>query len=135
MRVGLFHRPQHNRPELAGGARTNRDDLLAERGRRQGVRPALVADQLDDANFPPESYPPKAAVASGSRVIHGFGWQRFNRLETIAVKAQTWGRHTLNRGTRCAGSAHGQSVRWANTRSAAFSHCPATRWGEVIGNH
>jgi NTE family protein len=134
LRVGWFESWRHARPELVGGSLAGLDDLLVQRWRESGLRLALVADQLDYANFPSEGYRLKTEWMTGRRRVEGLPRERLQRVEASAVYAHSWGRHTINLGTRLARVNQLPVGALDEYSLGGFQQLSGYRIGQVIGS-
>lgn len=134
LRVGWFESWRHTRPELVGGSIAGYDHLLVQRWRESGLRLALVADQLDYANFPSEGYRLKTELMTGRRRVEGLPRERLHRVEASAVYAHSWGRHTVNLGTRLARVNQLPVGALDEYSLGGFQQLSGYRIGQVIGS-
>ncbi|MCD6665222.1 MAG: BamA/TamA family outer membrane protein, partial [Hydrogenophaga sp.] len=110
------------------------DHLLVQRWRESGLRLALVADQLDYANFPSEGYRLKTELMTGRRRVEGLPRERLHRVEASAVYAHSWGRHTVNLGTRLARVNQLPVGALDEYSLGGFQQLSGYRIGQVIGS-
>lgn len=135
LRVGWLESWRHTRPELVGGVIAGLDALLVQRWRESGLRLALVADQLDYANFPSEGYRLKAEFMTGRRRVEGLPSERLHRTDLSALAALSWGHHTLNVGTRLARVNQLPVGALDEYALGGFQQLSGFRVGQVVGSH
>lgn len=134
LRLGWVESWRHTRPTLAGGVLSGLDALLVQRWRESGLRLALVADQLDYANFPSDGYRIKAEFMTGRRRVEGLPREQLHRADASAVYAHSWGRHTLNLGARLARVNELPIGALDEYSLGGFQQLSGYRVGQVIGN-
>ncbi len=136
MRVGLVAGHRKVTPELIAGVEPQ--DLVGTLNWNEvGVRGAVIADQLDFANFPSRGYRAEGEVVLGRRSFSGVatGSGSFTRLEGTATGVKTWGVHTLNMGARFAYASQipvGAADEYA---LGGFQQLSGYRVGQVAGNY
>ncbi|MGE0100012.1 MAG: patatin-like phospholipase family protein [Hydrogenophaga sp.] len=136
MRVGLVAAHRKVTPELIAGVQPQ--DLVGSlRWNEVGVRGAVIADQLDYANFPSHGYRAKGEVVLGRRTYYGVasGSDSFTRLEGTATGVKTWGVHTLNAGARLAYASQIPIGAVDEYALGGFQQLSGYRVGQVAGNY
>ncbi|WP_439586010.1 patatin-like phospholipase family protein [Hydrogenophaga sp.] len=136
MRVGLVAAHRKVTPELIAGVLPQ--DLVGTLSWNEvGVRGAVIADQLDYANFPSNGYRAKGEVVLGRRTYHGVatGSDSFTRLEGTATGVKTWGVHTLNAGARLAYASQIPLGAVDEYALGGFQQLSGYRVGQVAGNY
>ncbi len=136
MRVGLVAARRKVTPDIIAGVQP--EDLVGTlRWNEVGLRTAVVADQLDFANFPSRGYRAQGEVVLGRRSYSGVatGSSSFTRLEGTATGVKTWGVHTFNVGARVAYASQipfGAADEYA---LGGFQQLSGYREGQVAGNY
>jgi NTE family protein len=136
MRVGLVAGHRKVKPELVAGVEP--EDLVGTLSWNEvGVRGAVIADQLDFANFPSRGYRAKGEVVLGRRTFSGVatGTSSFTRLEGTATGVKTWGVHTLNAGARFAYASQIPIGAVDEYALGGFQQLSGYRVGQVAGNY
>ncbi|OSZ73083.1 patatin-like phospholipase family protein [Hydrogenophaga sp. IBVHS1] len=136
MRVGVVAGHRKVTPELIAGVQP--EDLVGTlRWTEAGVRGAVIADQLDYANFPSRGYRAKGEVVLGRRSFSGVasGSSSFTRLEGTATGVKTWGLHTINAGARFAYASQIPIGAVDEYALGGFQQLSGYRVGQVAGNY
>lgn len=134
-RAGLVASWHHTRPELLGGALANLNPAVFQlKWRETGLRLGLVSDQLDHANFPTSGHRVRGELIGGHRRFDGGASESFVRMEVLASTAMTWGRHTLNLGTRLARTNRLAIGAVDEYSLGGFQQLSGFRVGQVSGN-
>jgi NTE family protein len=136
MRLGLVAGHRKVTPELIAGVEPQ--DLVGTLSWNEvGVRGAVIADQLDFANFPSRGYRAEGEVVLGRRSFSGVatGSGSFTRLEGTATGVKTWGVHTLNVGARFAYASQIPVGAVDEYALGGFQQLSGYRVGQVAGNY
>ncbi|MGE0350626.1 patatin-like phospholipase family protein [Hydrogenophaga sp.] len=135
MRVGLVAARRKVRPELIAGLMPNeaRGALVWSEA---GVRAAVIADQLDYANFPSRGYRAKGELVIGRRAFEDSeNSGSFTRWEGSATGVKSWGVHTLNVGARLAYASQIPVGALDEYSLGGFQQLSGYRVGQVAGNY
>jgi NTE family protein len=102
-----------------------------------GVRGAVIADQLDFANFPSRGYRAEGEVVLGRRSFRGVATGRgsFTRLESTATGVKTWGVHSFNLGGRLAYTNQIPLAAIDEYSLGGFQNLSGYRAAQVAGNY
>ncbi|WP_245638568.1 patatin-like phospholipase family protein [Hydrogenophaga palleronii] len=135
MRVGLVAARRKVKPELVAGflpGQAHEAMVWSE----VGVRAAVIADQLDFANFPSRGYRAKGEIVTGRRSFRNYGNSgSFTRLEGTATGVKSWGVHTFNVGARVAYASQIPLGAIDEYALGGFQHLSGYRAGQVAGNY
>jgi NTE family protein len=94
-RVGLTRLDLRTSPDIvAAGSPSGAERPVT--ASENGLRAAVVMDQLDFANFPQHGYRAQGEAMLGEQREDGQSPASFRRLEAQASTVGTWGAHTLN---------------------------------------
>lgn len=134
MRVGLVAAQRRVTPELlAGSIPANATTSL--KWREVGVRGAVIADQLDYANFPSSGYRAQGEVVFGRRSFDGAPSGSFSSFEGTATAVKSWGAHTFNFGARLAKTSQIPLGAIDEYSLGGFQQLSGYRVGQVAGNY
>ncbi len=135
MRVGLVAARRKVKPELIAGLMPGeaQGSLVWS---EVGVRAAVIADQLDFANFPSQGYRAKGEVVMGRRSFRDDeNSGSFTRLEGTATGVKSWGVHTFNVGARFAYASQIPVGAIDEYALGGFQQLSGYRAGQVAGNY
>lgn len=135
MRVGLVAARRKVKPELIAGLMPGeaQGSLVWS---EVGVRAAVIADQLDFANFPSRGYRAKGEVVVGRRSFRDDeNSGSFTRLEGTATGVKSWGVHTFNVGARFAYASQIPVGAIDEYALGGFQQLSGYRAGQVAGNY
>ena len=135
MRVGLVAARRKVKPELIAGLMPGeaQGSLVWS---EVGVRAAVIADQLDFANFPSQGYRAKGEVVMGRRSFRDEeNSGSFTRLEGTATGVKSWGAHTFNVGARFAYASQIPVGAIDEYALGGFQQLSGYRAGQVAGNY
>ena len=135
MRVGLVAARRKVKPELIAGLMPGeaQGSLVWS---EVGVRAAVIADQLDFANFPSQGYRAKGEVVMGRRSFRDDeNSGSFTRLEGTATAVKSWGVHTFNVGARFAYASQIPIGAIDEYALGGFQQLSGYRAGQVAGNY
>jgi NTE family protein len=134
MRVGLVAAQRRVTPELlAGSIPANATTSL--KWREVGLRGAVIADQLDYANFPSSGYRAQGEVVFGRRSFDGAPSGSFSSFEGTATAVKSWGAHTFNFGARLAKTSQIPLGAIDEYSLGGFQQLSGYRVGQVAGNY
>ncbi|MCW5652912.1 patatin-like phospholipase family protein [Hydrogenophaga sp.] len=136
MRVGLVAASRKVTPDIIAGVEP--EDLVGSLlWTEVGVRAAIIADQLDYANFPSRGYRAKGELVLGRRSFEGVatGSSSFTRLEGTATGVKSWGPHTFNVGARFAYASQIPIGAIDEYALGGFQQLSGYRVGQVAGNY
>jgi len=133
-RVGMVASRREVTPELIIGDVLARD-LQPVQWREAGLRVALVADQLNFANFPSEGYRLQAEAIAGRRSVDNAPSTRFTRFDGNVTMVQSWGVHTLNAGMRIAHASDIPVGAIDEYALGGFQQLSGYRVGQIAGNY
>ncbi len=136
LRLGLVSSWHRAVPELVGSELAGSGvDISTQRWRELGLRAAVIADQLDFANFPSAGYRAKGELIVGRRAFGTGGSSGFTRLEGSLTGVRTWGRHSLNVGARLAHANQIPPGAIDEFSLGGFQQLSGYRVGQVAGNY
>ena len=137
MRVGIVGSLHRAVPELVGIQLAPLGlTLNTQRWRELGLRAAVMADQLDHANFPSAGYRAKGELVLGRRsFVTTGGSDDFTRLEGSFTGARSWGAHTLNLGARFAHASEIPVGAIDEYSLGGFQQLSGYRPSQVAGNY
>lgn len=130
-RLGWFGARRVTIPDLIAGYAAR--DLERVGWTEQGLRLAVVSDQLDHANFPMSGYRLRAEAITGRRDLLGVR-QGFHRQELSGTYALSAGRDTLNLHLRLARSSSLPLGAIDEYSLGGFHQLSGYRVGQIIGN-
>ena len=131
--VGSLHRAV---PELVGIQLAPLGVTLStQRWRELGLRAAVIADQLDYANFPSAGYRAKGELVLGRRAFSSGGSSGFTRIEGSYTGVHTWGRDSLNLGARFAHASQIPLGAIDEFSLGGFQQLSGYRPSQVAGNY
>ncbi len=134
MRLGVMAAQRRVTPELvAASVPAGAGTVL--RWREAGVRAAVIADQLDYANFPSSGYRAQGEVEWGRRSYDGAPSTPFTRVEGTFTGVKSWGVHTLNFGGRIAHASQIPLGAIDEYSLGGFQQLSGYRVGQVAGNY
>ncbi|MDO9434984.1 patatin-like phospholipase family protein [Hydrogenophaga sp.] len=135
MRLGLVAARRKVKPVLIAGVSPQdaRGSLVWS---ELGVRAAVLADQLDYANFPSQGYRAKGEVVMGRRSFRDAeNSGSFTRMEGTATAVKSWGPHTLNVGARVAYASQIPIGALDEYALGGFQQMSGYRTGQLAGNY
>jgi NTE family protein len=135
MRVGLVAARRKVKPELIAGLMPGeaQGSLVWS---EVGVRAAVIADQLDYANFPSRGYRAKGEIVVGRRSFRDDeNSGSFTRLDATATGVKSWGVHTFNVGARVAYANQIPIGAIDEYALGGFQQLSGYRAGQVAGNY
>ncbi|WP_310567036.1 patatin-like phospholipase family protein [Hydrogenophaga sp.] len=136
MRVGVVGSLHRAVPELVGSQLASSGLVVStQRWRELGLRAAVIADQLDFANFPSSGYRAKGELVLGRRAYSAGGSSSFSRLEGSFTGVRTWGRHSFNVGARLAHASQIPLGAIDEFSLGGFQQLSGYRVGQVAGNY
>jgi NTE family protein len=134
MRVGLVAAQRRVTPELLA-ASIPASATTSLKWREVGVRGAVIADQLDYANFPSSGYRAQGEVVFGRRSFDGAPSGSFSSFEGTATAVKSWGVHTFNVGARLAKTSQIPLGAIDEYSLGGFQQLSGYRVGQVAGNY
>ncbi len=134
MRLGVIGAQRSATPELVSSA-IPANVAQTQRWREAGVRAAVIADQLDYANFPSQGYRAVGEAVMGRRSYDNLPSGRFNRIEGSLTAVRSWGVHTLNLGARFARASDVPLGAVDEYSLGGFQQLSGYRVGQVAGNY
>lgn len=134
MRVGLVAAQRRVTPELIAGS-VPAGAATALKWREVGLRGAVIADQLDYANFPSHGYRAQGEVVFGRRSFDGAPSGSFTSFEGTATAVKSWGPHTFNFGARLAKTSQIPLGAIDEYSLGGFQQLSGYRVGQVAGNY
>ncbi|MFN3736080.1 patatin-like phospholipase family protein [Hydrogenophaga sp.] len=134
MRLGLVAQQRSAEPELVSG-NVPSSSIYTLLWREAGLRAAVIADQLDYANFPSSGYRALGEVVVGRRSYNRAPSSTFSRVEGAFTGAKTWGVHTLNVGARMAYASQIPLGAVDEYSLGGFQQLSGYRVGQVAGNY
>ena len=132
-RLGLVVSARRAKPELISFALPATTKTV--RWTERGVRAAVMADQLDFANFPSRGYRAEAELTLGRRALEGGDTTDFARLDSNFTGVKTWGVHTLNVGGRMAYTNQIPLAAIDEYSLGGFQNLSGYRTAQVAGNY
>lgn len=136
MRLGVLGSAYRAVPELVGGELAGSGiSLTTQRWREAGLRAAVIADQLDFANFPSAGYRATGELVVGRRAYSAGGSSGFVRLEGQFTGVRSWGPHTFNVGARIAHASQIPLGTIDQFSLGGFQQLSGYRVGQVAGNY
>ena len=136
MRVGVVGSLHRAVPELVSSELASTGVVVStQRWRELGLRAAVIADQLDFANFPSAGYRAKGELVVGRRAYSAGGSSGFTRLEGSFTGVRTWGRHSFNVGARLAHASQIPIGAIDEFSLGGFQQLSGYRVGQVAGNY
>lgn len=134
MRVGVMAAQRKVTPELLAAA-IPASATTSLKWREAGLRGAVIADQLDYANFPSHGYRAQGEVVFGRRSFDGASSSSFTSFEGTATAVKSWGPHTLNVGARLAKTNQIPLGAIDEYSLGGFQQLSGYRVGQVAGNY
>ncbi|MBP7567935.1 MAG: patatin-like phospholipase family protein, partial [Burkholderiaceae bacterium] len=134
MRVGVMAAQRKVTPELLAAA-IPASATTSLKWREAGLRGAVIADQLDYANFPSHGYRAQGEVVFGRRSFDGASSSSFTSFEGTATAVKSWGPHTLNVGARLAKTSQIPLGAIDEYSLGGFQQLSGYRVGQVAGNY
>ncbi|WP_342129293.1 patatin-like phospholipase family protein [Hydrogenophaga sp. OTU3427] len=131
-RLGWFGARRVTTPEIIAGFDSGEIERLA--WNEQGLRLAVVSDQLDYANFPLAGYRVRAEAITGRRDLLG-ARQGFHRQELTATYVSSFDRDTFNLHLRLARSSSLPVGALDEYSLGGFQQLSGYRVGQVVGNN
>jgi len=101
----------------------------------RGLRAAVMADQLDFANFPSRGYRAQADLTLGRRDVGGGDTTDFTRLDSSFTAVKSWGVHTVNLGGRLAYTNQIPLAAIDEYSLGGFQNLSGYRTAQVAGNY
>ena len=132
-RLGLVASARRAQPELLSAAVPA--GVSTVRWTERGVRAAVMADQLDFANFPSRGYRAQAELTLGRRDVDGGATTDFTRLDSSFTGVKTWGVHTFNVGGRMAYTNQIPLAAIDEYSLGGFQNLSGYRTAQVAGNY
>jgi NTE family protein len=132
-RLGVVASARRATPELLSAAIPA--GVSTVRWTERGLRAAVIADQLDFANFPSRGYRGQAELSWGRRQVDGSESSEFTRLESSFTAVKTWGAHTLNVGGRLAYTNQIPLAAIDEYSLGGFQNLSGYRTAQVSGNY
>lgn len=132
-RLGVVASARRATPELLSAAIPA--GVSTVRWTERGVRAALIADQLDFANFPSRGYRGQAEISWGRRDVDGGETTDFTRLDSTFTAVKTWGSHTFNVGGRLAYTNQIPLAAIDEYSLGGFQNLSGYRTAQVAGNY
>jgi NTE family protein len=134
MRVGVVAAQRRVTPELLASS-IPAGSTTSLKWRELGVRGAVIADQLDYANFPSSGYRAEGEVVFGRRSFDGAPSSQFTSFEGTATAVKSWGVHTFNFGARLAKTSQIPLGAIDEYSLGGFQQLSGYRVGQVAGNY
>jgi NTE family protein len=134
MRVGLVAAQRRVTPELLA-ASIPASATTSLKWREVGLRGAVIADQLDYANFPSSGYRAQGEAVFGRRSFDGAPSSSFSSFEGTATAVKSWGVHTFNVGARLAKTSQIPLGAIDEYSLGGFQQLSGYRVGQVAGNY
>jgi NTE family protein len=134
MRVGLVAAQRRVTPELLA-ASIPASATTSLKWREVGLRGAVIADQLDYANFPSSGYRAQGEAVFGRRSFDGAPSSSFSSFEGTATAVKSWGVHTFNLGARLAKTSQIPLGAIDEYSLGGFQQLSGYRVGQVAGNY
>ena len=132
-RLGVVASARRATPELiAAGLPVPSQSV---RWTERGLRAAIVADQLDFANFPSRGYRGQAELTWGRRDVDGGATTDFTRLDSTFTAVKSWGAHTFNLGGRLAYTNQIPLAAIDEYSLGGFQNLSGYRTAQVAGNY
>ncbi len=132
-RLGLVASARRAKPELISAAVPVTTQTV--RWTERGVRAAVMADQLDFANFPSRGYRAQAELTLGRRDVDGGATTDFTRLDSTFTAVKSWGAHTFNLGGRLAYTNQIPLAAIDEYSLGGFQNLSGYRTAQVAGNY
>ncbi len=134
MRLGVIGAQRSTTPELVSRA-IPVSVAQTQRWREAGLRAAVMADQLDYANFPSEGYRAVGEAVVGRRSYDNLPSGHFDRIEGSLTAVRSWGPHTINVGARFARASDVPLGAVDEYSLGGFQQLSGYRVGQVAGNY
>jgi NTE family protein len=132
-RLGVVASARRATPELLSAAIPA--SVGTVRWTERGVRAAVMADQLDFANFPSSGYRGQAELSWGRRDLHAGDTTDFTRLDSSFTAVKSWGVHTVNLGGRLAYTNQIPLAAIDEYSLGGFQNLSGYRTAQVAGNY
>jgi len=132
-RLGLVASARRAKPELISFALPITGQTV--RWTERGLRAAVMADQLDFANFPSRGYRTQAELSWGRRDLDGGTTTDFTRFDAIFTGVKSWGVHTFNVGGRLAYTNQIPLAATDEYSLGGFQNLSGYRTAQVSGNY
>ncbi len=132
-RLGVVASARRATPELLSAAIPA--GVSTVRWTERGLRAAIVADQLDFANFPSRGYRGQAELSWGRRSVDGGATTDFTRLDSTFTAVKSWGAHTFNLGGRLAYTNQIPLAAIDEYSLGGFQNLSGYRTAQVAGNY
>jgi NTE family protein len=135
MRLGVVASSRSSRLELVQPGFDFAAGVLDVHWREAGLRAAVIADQLDYANFPSNGYRALGEVVVGRREVRGGERSNFTRIEGSYTGVRSWGPHTFNLGARLAHANRIPIGAIDEYSLGGFQNLSGFRTGQVVGSY
>lgn len=135
MRLGVVGSARRSALELVQPGFAIEPAALDVHWREAGVRAAVMADQLDFANFPSRGYRVFGEVMTGRRQVRGGERSNFTRVEGSFTGVRSWGPHTFNLGARFAHANRIPIGAIDEYSLGGFQNLSGFHTGQVAGNY
>lgn len=135
MRLGVITSARQSELELVQPGFGIDSQVLNVHWREAGVRAAVMADQLDYANFPSRGYRAFGEVVVGKRHVRGGERSSFARVEGSFTGVRSFGEHTFNMGLRFAHANNIPIGAIDEYSLGGFQNLSGFRSGQVAGNY
>ena len=132
-RLGVVASARRAQPELISFALPVTAQTV--RWTERGLRAAVMADQLDFANFPSRGYRGQAELSWGRRQVDGGDTSDFTRLESSFTAVKSWGVHSFNVGGRLAYTNQIPLAAIDEYSLGGFQNLSGYRTAQVAGNY
>jgi len=132
-RLGVVASTRRATPELLSAAIPA--GVSTVRWTERGLRAAVMADQLDFANFPSRGYRAQADLTLGRRDVGGGDTTDFTRLDSSFTAVKSWGVHTVNLGGRLAYTNQIPLAAIDEYSLGGFQNLSGYRTAQVAGNY
>ncbi len=135
LRVGVVASSRRSQLELVQPGFDLAATALDVHWREAGLRTAVIADQLDYANFPSHGYRALGEVVVGKREVRGGERSNFTRIEGSFTGVRSWGPHTFNVGARLAHANRIPIGAIDEYSLGGFQNLSGFRTGQVVGSY
>jgi len=135
MRLGVLASARRSSLELVQPGFDILPEVLDVHWNETGVRAAVMADQLDFANFPSRGYRAFGEVVVGRREVRGGERSSFARVEGSFTGVRSFGEHTFNMGLRFAHANNIPIGAIDEYSLGGFQNLSGFRSGQVAGNY
>ena len=135
MRLGVVGSARRSALELVQPGFAIAPEALDVHWRETGVRAAVMADQLDYANFPSRGYRAFGEIVAGRRAVRDGERSSFTRMEGSFTGVRSWGQHTFNLGARFAHANRIPIGAIDEYSLGGFQNLSGFHTGQVAGNY